>query len=165
MRYLVANLNGDVSFLSPSIASSEELHSSQPASSMELEMSYRHSPRSIVRLSSANSGSPKSSQALASAVPQPSPPLSSAAHSCPQPPVALSEGIFNVEVFSGTLKDLPEGMQVVVLGEGEVEGAQLAVQQDGGEHPHEQHMVSRQNSSFCRYKSMSCENKSRGKKA
>ena len=86
VRYLVANLNGDVSFLSPSIASSEDLHSSQPASSMELEMSYRHSPRSIVRLSSANSGSPKSSQALASAVPQPSPPLSSAAH------IDLSDG-------------------------------------------------------------------------
>ena len=84
--YLVANLNGDTSFLlAPPLTSSENLHSSQP----------------------------------------------------------ISESDFSVDVFEGSVKDLPESLalQVVVLGEEGVAGAQVSVEQAGQEHHDEQRMV------------------------
>ena len=146
MKYLVANLNGDTSFLlAPPLTSSENLHSSQPPSK-ELERSYRQSPRSMVRLSSSsksgdplclssssNSGAPKSSPALSQTAGLPP--------ARPPPSAPLSEATFTVELLDGTLQDFPDSeVQVVVLGEEEV-GEQGKVEQAGQERHEEQRMV------------------------
>ena len=145
--YLVANLNGDASFLAPLSTSSDDDKSSQPFS-QELETSYRQSPRSLVHISSfLHSGSSKSVTQAANLPPitSSSAPVSSAessdaiagpsvANSCPQPPVQVSDGIYSVNVFQGTLKDLPQNLEVVLLAEEEVGGAEVVAEQAGQEH-------------------------------
>ena len=146
--YLVANLNGDASFLAPLSTSSEDNKSSQPFS-QELETSYRHSPRSLVNISSfLHSGSPKSVTQAANLPPTTSPPSApvtsaessdaiagpSVANSCPQPPIQVTDGIYNINVFQGTLKDIPQNQEVVVLADGEVGGAEIVPEQAGQEH-------------------------------
>ena len=117
VMYLIANLNGDTSFLlAPPLTSS-----SKSGSPMCLS-------------SSSNTGAPSSSQALSQSQTAGLPPAG------PPPLAPHNEGNFIVDVYDGAVEDLPDSLplQVVVIGE---EGAHVSVEQAGQEHHDEQRMV------------------------